>query len=75
MNYFSLNPSLSKRWRILLNIPVTPLQLFQYHFICLVNHGIVQGREINLRGILRIMPHALADDRQRNVLVPGDARP
>lgn len=28
------------------------LQLFQYHFICFVNRGVVQRSEINLCGVL-----------------------
>ena len=51
------------------------LKSFLNQFISLVNHGIVQGSEINLRGVLRIMPHAFAYNRQGNVLALGYTRP
>lgn len=51
------------------------LQFFQNQFICLIYHGIVQGSEINLRSIFRIMSHAFAYYRQGNVLAFGYTRP
>ena len=39
-----------------------PLQIFKNQPVCLVYHGSVEGGEIDLRGRLRIVPHAFADD-------------
>lgn len=52
-----------------------PLKLFQYRFISLVNLGVVESGEINLRGGLRIVPQTFAYDRQRNVLAFSYAGP
>ena len=51
------------------------LQCFQDLAVRLVYGKCVQRGEIDPRGLLRIMSHRLADDRERNVSVLGDGSP
>ena len=73
--YVPLHPSFHLLGRDSTFCPTFPLQLFQYHTIRLVYYGVIQRGKIDLRGVLRIVPHALTDDRNGNMLTSGDARP
>ena len=74
-NFAASNPSLTRRWFIsykemerfakqtgICFYTEYPLQIFKNQPVCLVYHGSVEGGEIDLRGRLRIVPHAFADD-------------
>lgn len=50
-------------------------KIFQDKAVRLVHHACVKRCEIDACGFFRIMSHALADDRKRNVLAFGDTRP
>ena len=50
-------------------------KIFQDKAVCLVHHACVKRCEIDARSLFRIMSHALADDRKRDVLALGNARP
>ena len=50
-------------------------QQIQYSFIGFIHHSSIQRCKINLRGVLRIMPHTLADDRDWHITALGDTCP
>ena len=50
-------------------------KIFQDKAVRLVHHACVKRCEIDARGLFRIMSHALTDDRKRDVLALGNARP
>lgn len=52
-----------------------PVKIFQDKAVRLVHHACVKRCEIDARGLFRIMSHALPDDRKRDVLALGNARP
>lgn len=52
-----------------------PLQLFQDARIGTIDHHVTQRSQVDLCRALGVMAHALADDRQRDVLAAGYARP
>lgn len=50
-------------------------KIFQNKAVRLVHHACVKRCEIDARSLFRIMSHTLADNRKRDVLALGNARP
>ena len=54
---------------------LSDLQRFQDKAVGLVYNRCVQRGQIDARGVFRVMPHRLANGRERDVLAPGDGSP
>ena len=57
------------------NTQISNLNKAQNLFVGLVDDGAFQRREVDLGGGFIVMPHALADDGEGNVLALGGTRP